>query len=56
MPLKGGDSRGTVSFNINELMGSYGKTGKIGTSNPATKKKAQKQAVAIALSKARESK
>lgn len=50
MPLKKGTSKKTVSSNIKELMGSYKKKGKIGTSKPASKKKAQKQAVAIALS------
>jgi hypothetical protein len=33
-------------------MGDYKKSGKIGTSKPASKAKAQKQAIAIALSKA----
>jgi len=54
MPLKKGSSKKTVSSNISEIMSSYGKTGKIGTSKPASKKKAQKQAVAIALNQARE--
>lgn len=55
MPLKKGKSKETISKNIKKEMESYGKTGKIGTSKPKSKKKAQKQAVAIALSKARES-
>ena len=50
MPLKKGTSKKTVSSNIKELMGSYKKKGKIGTSRPTSKKRAQKQAVAIALS------
>lgn len=50
MPLKKGKK--AVSTNIKELMGSYEKKGEIGSSKPTTKKKAQKQAVAIALSKA----
>jgi hypothetical protein len=54
MPLKSGSSKKTVSSNISEMMGAYGKTGKIGTSKPKSKKKAQKQAVAIALGKARQ--
>jgi hypothetical protein len=56
MPLKSGTSKKTVSKNVSELMGAYKKSGKIGTSKPKTKKVAQKQAVAIALSKAGKSK
>lgn len=52
MPLKKGTSQEAVKSNIKELMSSYKKKGKIGTSKPRTKKKAQKQAVAIALSTA----
>lgn len=52
MPLKRGTSNKTVSGNISEMMGKYKKTGAIGTSKPASKKKAQKQAVAIALTEA----
>jgi len=52
MPLKPGKSQKTVQRNIREVMGSYEKTGTIGTSKPKSKKKAQQQAVAIALSKA----
>lgn len=52
MPLKKGSSAKTVSSNVKELMHTYKKKGKIGTSKPKSKKKAQKQAVAIALSKA----
>ena len=55
MPLKKGKSKETISKNIGSEMKKYKKTGKIGTSKPKSKKKAQKQAVAIALSKARES-
>lgn len=51
MPLKSKN----VSKNVSEIMSSYKKTGKIGTSKPKSKKAAQKQAVAIALSKAEES-
>ena len=56
MPLKKGKSDETVSDNISELMKSYKKKGKIGDSKPKSKKKAQKQAVAIALSQAGRSK
>jgi len=55
MPLKSGSSKKVVSGNIKEMMKKYKKKGTIGTSKPASSKKAQKQAVAIALSKARES-
>jgi len=52
MPLKKGSSQKTVSSNIGEMVGSFKKTGKIGASKLASKKKAVKQAVAIALSTA----
>lgn len=52
MPLKKGSSQKTVSKNISEMVGKYKETGKIGTSKPKSKKKAVKQAVAIALSTA----
>lgn len=52
MPLDKGKSKKTISKNIGEVMSSYKKTGKIGTSKPSSAKKAQKQAIAIALSTA----
>jgi hypothetical protein len=52
MPLKSGSSQKTINQNVKELMGAYKKSGKIGSSKPESKKAAQKQAVAIALSKA----
>lgn len=52
MPLKTGRSNKVVSANISEMMGSYKKKGTLGTSKPKSAKKAQKQAVAIALQKA----
>ena len=55
MPLKKGSSRGTISSNIRSEMHSYDRKGSIGNAKPASRKKAQKQAVAIALNKARES-
>jgi hypothetical protein len=55
MPLKKGASRKTVSSNIKTLVHDFERTGTIGTSAPASRKKAVKQAVAIALDKARES-
>lgn len=56
MPLKTGKSQKTVQKNVSELMHKFKKTGKIGSSKPESKKEAQKQAVAIALSKAGKSK
>ena len=52
MPLKKGKSNKVVSSNVRELVQDFRKTGKIGTSRPSSAKAAQKQAVAIALSKA----
>jgi hypothetical protein len=56
MPLKTGKSQKTIQKNVSELIHTYKKTGKIGSSKPKGKKAAQKQAVAIALSKAGKSK
>lgn len=55
MPLQSGSSRRSVVANIRELMHSFKRSGKIGTSKPKSNAKANKQAVAIALSKQRES-
>ena len=55
MPLKNGSSRKTVSKNIETLVHDYERKGTIGNSKPASKKKAQQQAVAIALDKSRKS-
>ena len=52
MPLKTGSSKKVISSNVKELVGSYKKKGSIGTSKPASKAKAVKQAVAISLDKA----
>lgn len=52
MPLKKGKSDKVVGENISEMVRSYGKSGKIGTSKPENKRKAVKQATAIALSEA----
>lgn len=49
MPLQKGSSKKAFSSNVSELMHSYKKKGKIGTSTPASKGKARKQAVAIAF-------
>ena len=52
MPLRKGSSQSTVSSNIKMLVDDWKKDGSIGTSHPATKKKAIRQAVAISLAKA----
>jgi hypothetical protein len=52
MPLEKGSSKKTISKNIKTEMKNYKKTGKIGKSKPESKKKAVKQATAIAYSKA----
>lgn len=52
MPLKKGRSRKVISQNIEEIVESWKRTGKIGNSRPKTKKQAVRQAVAIALNEA----
>ena len=52
MPLKKGSSQATVSSNIKTLVDEWQKDGSLGASHPPNRKKAIKQAVAIALSKA----
>ena len=52
MPLMKGSSKSVVSSNIKTLVDDWQQDGSIGTSHPPTKKKAVKQAIAIALSKA----
>jgi len=52
MPLQKGRSRKTVGSNIRKMVHEYEDAGTIGTSHPASKRKAVKQAVAIALTKA----
>ena len=52
MPLKKGTKQAVVSSNIKTLVDDWKKDGSIGASHPLTKKKAVKQAVAIALGKA----
>ena len=55
MPLKNGSSQKTISSNIKTLVHDYEVKGYIGDSKPASKEKAVKQAVAIALDSARKS-
>jgi hypothetical protein len=52
MPLKKGSNQSVVSGNIKALVDGWKKNGSIGTSHPLTRKKAVKQAVAIALDEA----
>lgn len=52
MPLKRGSSQKTISSNIGEMVRSFKKKGKIGTSKPSGVGAATKQAAAIAYSKA----
>jgi hypothetical protein len=52
MPLRKGTSPAVVSSNIKTLVNEWEKQGSIGSSHPATKQKAVKQAVAISLKKA----
>ena len=52
MPLKEGKSRRTISGNIEKLVHEYDKEGHVANSRPASRKRAVKQAVAIALNKA----
>jgi hypothetical protein len=52
MPLRKGRSRKIVGANVRTLVHEYEDSGHIGASHPVSKKKAVKQAVAIALSKA----
>lgn len=55
MPIKKGSGQKVISSNIKEIMDSYKQKGTIGTSKPANKKKALKQAIAISESSARKS-
>jgi hypothetical protein len=56
MPLKKGSSQKTISGNIGEMVRKFKESGKIGTSRPASKRAAVKQAAAIAYSTARKTK
>ena len=52
MPLQKGKSQKTVGRSIKKLVHEYDADGTIGTSHPASRKRAIKQAVAISLSTA----
>jgi hypothetical protein len=52
MALKPGKSRKTISRNIEELIHEYDERDHIANSRPASRQRAVKQAVAIALDKA----
>lgn len=52
MPLKQGKSRKTIRSNIKKLVHEYDDKGHIANSRPASRQRAVKQAVAIALDKA----
>ena len=52
MPLKKGSRQAVVSSNIKTMVHEWKMKGSIGSSHPATKQKAIKQAVAISLKKA----
>jgi len=54
MPLKKGKSKKVFRSNVEDLLHSFKQNGTIGTSHPKSMKKAIKQAVAIAYSKARD--
>ena len=56
MPLERGKGKNVIRANVRELMHAFEGKGKIGTSTPRSKEEAKKQAVAIALSKARREK
>jgi hypothetical protein len=53
MPLKSGASQKTFVENIREIMHSFHRTGRIGTSRPDSAGKANKQALAIAYAQKR---
>lgn len=54
MPLKKGKSQKTIEANIATEIEVYKRTGRIGGNKPKSEEQAHKQAVAIALAKARE--
>lgn len=56
MPLRTGSSQKVVSSNMRELVDTYRSSGRIGSSRPANKTAAIKQAIAISLNKSKEAK
>ncbi len=55
MPLASGKGKKVIGGNIQEMLHKFKQTGKIGTSHPASMKKAQEQASAIAFETSRKS-
>lgn len=53
MPLKAGKSQKIISKNIQEMMRSFEKTGRIGNTRPKNKKEALRIAQAAAFTKSR---
>lgn len=51
MPLKNGSSKKVFEANVKELVHKYKKTGKVGSSKPASMEKARSQALDIAFNK-----
>jgi hypothetical protein len=56
VPLSKGKSKKAFSKNVKELVDTYKKKGKIGTSKPKSKKAAIKQSIAIAYATQRKAK
>lgn len=52
MPLQSGTSESTIQSNLKEVYKSYKRRGRIGNSRPRSRRKALKQAIAIAYAKA----
>ena len=55
MPLKAGNSKATISTNIEHCMSIYKKTGKVSGNHVANEKKARKICAAMAYSSAKKS-
>ena len=55
MPLKSGNSKATISSNIEHCLSVYNKTGKVSGNHVANKKKARQVCAAMAYSSAKKS-